>query len=167
MSYRNQAWDKFCERLNIYQSCVPLFCYSDDLIVETKTIGRSLVRTVLRRSYHMEKMVRSEADKLISDWENHNDTFDGLVYIMCLKESGRIRPLYIGKTETIGKGKRNLSANIHNLHRDTSKFARWVDNYAYHIGDLSAVVLPGHGEAKKNPKYVRWAKALFEEYQFY
>jgi len=72
------------------------------------------------------------------------------------------RPLYIGKAETIGKGDRNLSANLRNLHKSKDKFARWGDNYAYHIGDLSAAALTGHPVEKKNPKYKEWASKLFK-----
>ena len=72
-----------------------------------------------------------------------------MLYMMGWKEVGKFVPLYIGKTETIGKGLGNLSANITNLHKDKSKFARWGDNYQYHIGDLSACVLDGHEESKK------------------
>ena len=70
-------------------------------------------------------------------------------------------PLYIGKTETFGKGDRNLSANVRNLKSDRSKFARWGDNYAYHIGDLSSCVLPDHSETKRTAKYQAWADTLF------
>jgi hypothetical protein len=48
-------------------------------------------------------------------------------------------PLYIGKAETLGKGDGNLSANLLRLDSDTSKFARWGDNYAYHFGDSARV----------------------------
>ena len=34
---------------------------------------------------------------------------------------------------------------------------------AYHLGDLSAAVLPGHLPGKASPKYRRWARALFQE----
>ena len=44
------------------------------------------------------------------------------------------------------------------------KFARWGYGYAYHIGDLSAVVLD-HDESKQLPKYERWAAELFEKPQ--
>ena len=71
---------------------------------------------------------------------------------MYRKDGSIVVPLYIGKTETIGKSN-NLSANIENLHRDKSKFARWGDNYAYHIGDLSAATLPGHPIEKMTNKY--------------
>jgi hypothetical protein len=44
----------------------------------------------------------------------------------------------------------------------TSKFGGWGDNYAYHIGDLSSVVLPGHEATVQTEKYRSWATALFE-----
>ncbi len=83
---------------------------------------------------------------------------------MFLKSSDKIIPLYIGKAETIGIGNRNLSANIKGLNRDRSKFARWGDNYAYHIGDLSAVILPDHQPGKVNKKYMDWANAIFDDF---
>lgn len=43
-------------------------------------------------------------------------------------------------------------------------FCRWEDNYAYHIGDLSAVVCPNHSILKINLKYKKWANRLFESY---
>jgi hypothetical protein len=145
-------------------TCASLFDHTDDLIVTTKTIGTKLIREVLMRHPTMEKLIRSQTDILINDWESGKDLYDGLIYIIFTLDSDRPIPLYIGKTETIGKGNRNLSANIKNLHRDTSKFARWGDNYAYHIGDLSAVVLPGHQESKVTNKYTKWAQALFVEF---
>ena len=69
---------------------------------------------------------------------------------------------YIGKSESVGKTSGILSANLARVATDTSKFARWGDNYAYHIGDLSAVVLPGHELATQTLKYRSWANALFE-----
>tara|TARA_B100002003_G_scaffold17150_1_gene14222 strand:- start:122 stop:646 length:525 start_codon:yes stop_codon:yes gene_type:complete len=112
----------------------------------------------------MEQMVCSESDKLVDDWENEKDEFDGLIYMMFLRDLSKVLPLYIGKAETIGKRNRNLSANIKNLHSNTQNFARWGDNYAYHIGDLSAVALPGHDPSKKSRKYLNWAKVLFLEF---
>jgi hypothetical protein len=154
-------WDDFCERMKIYESGVPLFEHSKDLVVKTKTIGQKLIRPVLCRNIAMEKLILSETDKLVDDWKNEKDEFDGLIYMMFLKDSGKVLPLYIGKAETIGKGNRNLSANIKNLHLNLSNFARWGDNYAYHIGDLSAAILSGHSADKINKKYLDWAKALF------
>jgi len=72
--------------------------------------------------------------------------------------------LYIGKTETMGKRNGNLSVNITNLTRDKSKFARWGDNYAYHIGDLSAVAVKGYPDDKKTIKYKAWAESLFKKF---
>ena len=73
-------------------------------------------------------------------------------------------PLYVGKSEKYGKNGGNLSANIKNIERNQHKFCRWGYGYAYHLGDLSAVVCEGHTEAKKTNKYKRWAGNLFEKY---
>jgi hypothetical protein len=43
-------------------------------------------------------------------------------------------------------------------------FARWGSNSAYHVGDLSAVVCPGHAESRITPKYQRWAAHLFSDH---
>lgn len=68
-------------------------------------------------------------------------------------------PCYIGKAETIGKTSGVLSANLMRLTTDTSKFGHWGDNYAYHIGDLSSVVLTGHDATVQTEKYRSWATA--------
>jgi hypothetical protein len=113
------------------------------------------------RSQECDAMILSVTDRLVEDWTSGAGEFGGMIYMIGWKQSGRFLPLYIGKTETFGKGDRNLSANIKNLHTDKSKFARWGDNYAYHIGDLSACVLPGHAENRKTLKYQAWANCLF------
>jgi hypothetical protein len=164
MDQHKDIWCHFCTRMQINKYSVPLFRCSEDRIVQTKTIGVTSQRTILRRSDQMESMIRTETDTLVHDWTNERDEFDGLIYMMFLKESEEVVPLYIGKTETIGKGDRNLSVNIKNLHSDLSKFARWGDNYAYHIGDLSAVVLSDHNEKKIHKKYINWAHTLFVDF---
>lgn len=164
MNQHIQIWDNFRSRMQVVESSVPLFKHSANQVVETKLIDTKVKRFVLCRSSQMEQIVRSETDKLVIDWKTQKDELDGLICMILLKKSGKVKPLYIGKAETIGKGNRNLSANIKNLDRDTSKFARWGDNYAYHIGDLSAVVIPGHDPKKKANKYLIWAKSLFLEF---
>ena len=160
MHHHGLIWDAFCTRMRVCESGVPLFQHAGDRVLATKVIGVRAQRPVLCRSSQMAHMIRSETDKLIADWKTERDDFDGLIYVMFVKEAGKVIPLYIGKTETIGKGYRNLSANVKNLHRDCSKFARWGDNYAYHIGDLSAAILPGHDPLKVRRKYIRWATSL-------
>ncbi len=126
-------------------------------------IGRGeLLRPVLARSPAMEALVIAEAAKLVDDWRSGQHRYGGLIYCMGWHQNGMVVPLYIGKAETLGKGDGNLSANLKNLATDRSKFARWGDNYAYHIGDLSACVLPGHSEGKRSAKYESWASTLFE-----
>jgi hypothetical protein len=89
--------------------------------------------------------------------------YDGLIYIMHRRgDGGSVMPLYIGKAETFGRGDKNLLANICDLHSRKDKFARWGDNYAYHIGDLSAAAVTGHPPERKNPKYNEWASKIFK-----
>ena len=110
----------------------------------------------------MEAMIRSEADKATADFREGRGEIDGLIYMMFRIDSGKVIPLYIGKAGTVGKTPGKLSANMAKLDRDMGKFCRWGDNYAYHIGDLSAVVL-GHSN-KHSDKYRRWADALFTQF---
>ena len=128
--------------------------------MQTKEIGRKRRRRVLTRSKQMEEAILDETDILVADFNSGMHIYDGLIYIMYRKQGSKSVPLYIGKAETISKTN-NLPANIKNLHRNKSKFARWGDNYAYHIGDLSAAVLPGHPKEKVKDKYRVWANALF------
>jgi hypothetical protein len=67
---------------------------------------------------------------------------------MAAEEAGHVVPLYIGKTETLGKGDGNLSANIKGIDKDTSKFTRWGDNNAY----------PSAAPVLQRPVYF-WSKA--------
>jgi hypothetical protein len=143
MQHHRQIWQDFCSRHQVDNSMTPLFETSSEYVVLTKPIGKSQPRAALRRSQAMESLVRQACAKLISDWETKQFIYDGLIYMMAIRDVDEVIPLYIGKAETLGKGNGNLSANIRGIERDTSKFARWGDNYAYHIGDLSAVVLPG------------------------
>jgi hypothetical protein len=143
---------------------VPLFATSPDGSVLTKRTGNTKVRRVLRRSAEVEALVRAECARLIADWREKTLAYDGLLSFMGIEDADGIVLLYIGKAETLGKGDGNPSANIRGIENDTSKFARWGDNYAYHIGDLSAVVLPGHEPKHIERKYKAWASALFESY---
>ena len=159
---KQAIWDKFCYRFSIAGTCVPLFSTDADGNVQHKPVGKDR-RPILMRSHECESMILSVTDLLVDDWTNKVNQFDGMIYMMGWKQAGKFVPLYIGKTETFGKGDRNLSANVKNLHKDKSKFARWGDNYAYHLGDLSACVLPSHAEEKKTMKYQSWADCLFTQ----
>lgn len=84
-----------------------------------------------------------------------------MITVIFINGSGAVVPLYIYKTETLGKGKMNLSTDLVNLQNDRSKFARWRDNYQYHIGGLSAVMLERHPDAERSPEYKMWMNTLF------
>lgn len=112
----------------------------------------------------MDALIVAQTDVLVHDWQSKRHDFDGLIYMMFREtDDQKVLPLYIGKAETLGKGDGNLSANLLRLAVDRSKFARWGDNYQYHIGDLSAAGLHGHAAEKISPKYARWASELFDD----
>ena len=158
-----QIWSAFVTKHDIVAAGVQLFA-KDGLTVRTKKVGKTYVRNVLERSSAMEALIVTECDKLIDDWQRGTNRYDGLIYMMykCSLD-GEVIPLYVGKTETVGKRKSNLSINIKGLKTDKSKFARWGDGHQYHIGDLSAAVLPNYPDNKIQPKYVNWADALFTD----
>jgi hypothetical protein len=162
MSNFEEIWNQFCVSQDILRNGQPLFECDSSLKVKTRKIGKTNYRTVLCRSQAMETMMISETDKLVADLAQQSFQYDGLIYMMySLDQSNLIVPLYIGKTETVGKTPQKLSVNLENLHHDKSKFARWGDSYAYHIGDLSAAVLLDHSPDKINHNYRVWASSLF------
>lgn len=154
-------WNALCSRFSIAQKAVPLFDTQPDGSVSLKTVGKASTRSLLVRSPAMEAMVRAEAAKLIADHESGAHRLDGLIYMMGTKQGNSFVPLYIGKTETLGKSDGSLSSDIRNLDCDTSRFAPWGDNYAQHIGDLSVCALEGHALSRLLPKYQLWAQTLF------
>jgi hypothetical protein len=159
-----RLWDSFCARHGVLIDSVPLFALSDEQFVRTKEIGRANIRRVLCRSEAMEALIRQAASTLVDNWEKGARQFDGLIYMVGTIEDEAFAPLYIGKAEVAGKTPGVLSANLKGVQTDTSKFARWGDGYAYHIGDLSACVVPGHASSKITKKYLAWAQALFVEF---
>jgi hypothetical protein len=160
---RLDLWVAFCRKFRVAEDSVPLFDCDEDGFVRTKEIGNPRPRKLLRRSGTMETMMCQEARKAVEDHINATAQYDGIIYIMHTGPSdGVVVPRYIGKSETVGKTFGILSVNLSRLETDKSKFGRWGDNYAYHIGDLSSAVLPGHEIAVQPLKYQHWAQALFE-----
>ncbi|MFD2171012.1 hypothetical protein [Tumebacillus lipolyticus] len=109
----------------------------------------------------MDRLVIGEVNRVIADFESEAGRYDGVIYMMYRERQGNVVPLYIGKSEKLGKNGGNLSANIKNIEKNPN-FCRWGYNYAYHLGDLSAVICPGHDDTRHTRKYEKWAKALFE-----
>jgi hypothetical protein len=168
MKTAKQIWDDFCTVHQIVDGSVQLFASDKFGFVETKEIGKNKKRRVLVRHDDMEKLILRETDILIKDWSQGTHQYDGLIYIMHQRgDDGGVLPLYIGKAETFGLAGKNLSANICGLHNRKDKFARWGDNYAYHIGDLSAAALANHltnqTVKRKNRKYTVWASKIFKK----
>lgn len=157
---RKTLWNDFCHRQQIIDKSTHLFDTDDESFVRVRQVGKTSSRNILSRSESMEAQVISQTNILMEDIAHGNDQFDGLIYMMFIRQFNTVIPLYIGKTES--KGRSNpVSANIKDVDRVKDKFARWGDNYQYHIGDLSAAALPGHNARYATLKYQYWAERLF------
>lgn len=160
---RKALWDAFCDRQQIIENSTPLFDVDHESIVRTRKIGKTSLRSILSRSEPMESLVIYQTKILLDDLAHKTHQFDGLIYMMFTRENDDVIPLYIGKAES--KGRSNpISANIKDVALVKDKFARWGDSYQYHIGDLSASVLPGHETKYVTLKYQQWAESLFVSY---
>ena len=161
--YKKKVWDNFLKRHKVVEHSTELFTHEDGICSTTFKGRMTSKRPFLIRNPSMENLIIDQAALLESSFHSRSANYDGLIYLMFSFEKGEVVPLYIGKTETLGKNE-NLSENIRNLKANKGKFARWGDGYQYHIGDLSAVVLKGHSADKKSTKYTSWADALFLDY---
>lgn len=163
-------WENFCVRNEIHKNGVNLF---DDGL-KTMKIGKN-ERQVFKRSNDMENMLLRERENVIEDYTTGTGKYDGILYMIFThsnvhwnrdETSSDVRPLYIGKAEKFGRGKvdqfgrkfNNLSYNI----ESDSAFVRWGYGYEYHMGDLSAAILPGHNPKYIKKKYSNWAKKIFQ-----
>jgi hypothetical protein len=151
-----ELWQRFCQAQGIRTGAVPLFETAEGLHVVSRQLGRD-GRLVLQRSNEMESMIISKVNSVLAPASLN----EGLLYMMCWLREEQVLPLYIGKAGRYGRKDGNISANLARPDRDRSKFARWGSNYAYHLGELSAVACPGHSANKQSPKYKRWAERLF------
>jgi hypothetical protein len=159
---RMGLWEKFVANHGVEADAKPLFDEIPPGSVATTKIGN---RSLLRRSHEAEGLIRAICSTLEDDWSSKTHAYDGMLYVALTKEKGLVTPLYIGKAETLGK-RGNLSANIKGVSKNANrgKFARWGDGRQYHIGDLSAAVLPGYQAEYVDSKYKRWAIAMFESF---
>ena len=155
-------WERFCSIHQVLQLSVPLFERDADLRVPSSPYGRDQ-RLILRRSAAMESLYVHLGDRVLRAFHEGRHDVEGILYMMFRPggwDDTYVVPLYIGRTGMFGV-KGGLSANLAAIRSDRGKFGRWGSNYAYHIGDLSAVACPGHPESKRSLKYQRWAERLF------
>jgi hypothetical protein len=167
MDSKRALWNDFCREHRVLEESVPLFDVGNGVVQVVSSPSKN-GRLLLKRGAQMEALVAREAGRVIADWRAGCDELEGLIYMMCWREPDGVLPLYIGKTEKYGRDGTTLSANIDGVVTrcgevgNRTAFCRWGDGYAYHVGDLSAVVCPGHPSDKIAGKYRRWAAALFE-----
>ena len=159
---RKAFWGSFCDKYSVAKGSVSLFDTAG-LDVQTTPHGKDR-RPVLKRSSQMEELVVSEVRKVVADYESGGEEYDGIIYMMLRMNGEEVVPLYVGKSEKYGKNDGNLSENIKGIEKRNAKFCRWGYGYEYHLGDLSAIVLPGHSPEKRPYKYIRWADSLFVGY---
>jgi hypothetical protein len=139
---------------------IPLFETDEDLVVETKTLGSSIV---LKRSDAIDERIRREGKRCVHR-NGVKEGESGLLYVLFQLNSTNpsptdVVPRYIGKGEAYGK-KNELSANFEEIAKDrsgTRSFARWGDGSYWHVGELSDTVF---GEESKK---LSWASELFEQ----
>ena len=139
---------------------IPLFETDEDLVVETKTLGSSIV---LKRSDAIDERIRREGKRCVHR-NGVKEGESGLLYVLFQLNSTNpsptdVVPRYIGKGEAYGK-KNELSANFEEIAKDwsgTRSFARWGDGSYWHVGELSETVF---GEESKK---LSWASELFEQ----
>lgn len=154
-------WQDFLTANRVVDESVSLFA-TDSQRVVTIPYGRDR-RLVLKRSDEMEQLLRRFGRELVAEYHRGQINHDGILYLMFQLEDRVVKPLYFGKAEIYGKGQASLSVNISDLVNGDGKFGRWGYNYAYHVGDLSAVTLPGHPPTASTRKYNSWRRSLFNE----
>lgn len=149
------SWLSFCRDYHVWEDGQPLFESDKDL--RTSVIYRGSPQLpYLKRSAQMESIVKKNVQLLKDDYTGEQPEYDGVIYMMYWRNNQEIIPLYIGKSEKFGKGYGNLSNNI-----NATQFLRWGYGYAYHMGDLSAVVCNNHFPERQTRKYQKWANKLF------
>ena len=73
-------WNGFCEEHGVAEKGVPLF-KCDGLRVEIISYGRNN-RFILRRSEEMEALVINEVEKVLLDFKEGGNFYEGLIYMM-------------------------------------------------------------------------------------
>src|SRR5215469_14863798 len=64
---RLELWNSFCRTYRVAEDSVPLFECDEENFVQTKEVGKSRPRKVLRRSAAMEALIRTEAKTVVDD----------------------------------------------------------------------------------------------------
>ena len=162
MPHFNEAqkviWDEFLARQQVVNLGKPVFETDKDLIT-VHTYDKN-GRNILDLSQEIRQGFKTEIDLLKKDFENDNQEYDGLIYMLYYNKDDSAVPLYIGIAEKIGK-----SGGLSSTLKSNNSTSRWGDaDKQYHIGGLSTVVCNGYQPediyAPKRP----WAERLFRNF---
>lgn len=155
MANMRKIWTAFCNEFEIMNKAQQLFEHDANLAIHPKICGG---RHVLMRTESVDSYLKEKAVTLREDFEKKEYKYDGILYMMFRKENEAIIPLYIGKSEKIGK-----RGGLSSLLKGESPKPRWDDGPDYHVGGLSTCVCKGYPPQKVKKHYQPWAKALFTE----
>lgn len=81
-------WIAFCQKYINPNLGVPLFSVNNG-IVEIKKYGKN-ERLILTRSQEMENFLIQEVQKVLNDYENQQDNYEGLIYMMYFIKNNRL-----------------------------------------------------------------------------
>jgi hypothetical protein len=132
----------------------PLFRTDADLVVRTENDGRDL-RPVLCRHPRMERAMTDLVEQGLAD-----PHWDGILSVMGRGPAPSFSPLYVGKAERRGR-KNSINAIFRDIGANRRMFARWGDDFGYHIGDLSHALFRFQADRPVTRTYQRWATTLF------
>ena len=101
-------WNEFCNQYFQNKFAIPLFS-TEGKIVNSKLYGQNN-RILLKRSDQMEALVIEEVSKVLADFKQKTNIYEGLIYMMYWLDGQQVIPLYIGKSEKYGKQSNNSSS---------------------------------------------------------
>lgn len=137
---------------NLWPDRVPLFRHTN-LVVDTKVASGG--RRILCRDFGMEDMLGSAAIRLRDDIAESRPKFLSIIYLLVSDDPDPC--FYVGICQRWGRV-HSISANIADIYPrwvGLSRFARWGDGEAWHIGQLSDALFTA-GSQHNN-----WADSLF------
>lgn len=156
-----ELWSDWTRRYVETEDPAPLFETDDELQVQVDTYGED-DRRVLQRSDTMEIRLKVAGRKLVRDWTDGADEYEGLILLMYWLEDGEVVPIHVQREHTTRSKSEALNPHLQDLRGSrTVNFARWGDGLDHFIGGLSAVVFDQ--DAIQRRRYRRWAAHIFAE----
>lgn len=162
---REAVWYRWATEHGLDEDPVPLFTTDENGVVQVADYGHRS-RPVLSLHRRMKETVRTEAKKVIQDYENGTDNFEGVHTMMYWIEDDEIVPLYNSWSAKTSRGGDSLNVMLERIETSMSHFCKWGYIHLCHTGGLSVNVIDEdfyeENEVDKSGKYENWAETLFE-----